>query len=263
MAGKPLSRTLRIGAHPVRLEVRGEGRPLLLLNGVGAPLELWDPLVERLSGVQTIAFDTPGSGRSPAPDWGLSIRGHAQLALDLLDKLGFGEVGVLGMSFGGMVAQELAYLAGSRVRRLVLASTSCGWGGLPGSPEALMALTTPDVYYARRLLGAHGRRPVDGEDRAIRARRRRSARPTSNSHGHLYQFWAAATWSSLPWLWQLPQPTLVLTGDRDTLVPPVNSQILATLLPAARLHLVPEGGHLCLFERAGEIAPVLDGFLTS
>jgi pimeloyl-ACP methyl ester carboxylesterase len=262
----PLDTTVHVDEHRLRVQVRGAGRPLLLLNGVGAPLELWNPLLRRLTGVETIAIDTPGSGGSPNPALPLSIRGHAGLALRVLDSLGYGDVCVLGFSFGGLVAQEVARIAGRRVERIVLASTSCGWGGIPGSPEALLALTEPSRYYAGRNLG----RPVRGLDSGPgssetfrRGPHRSRGKPDAGRRGALYQFWAAATWSSLPWLWQLRQPALVLTGDRDCLVPPLNAHILTTLLPDARLHVVPNGDHLCLLNRAPEIAGGLSAFLAS
>ncbi|MDP9397754.1 MAG: alpha/beta hydrolase [Actinomycetota bacterium] len=268
-----LDTTLRLGAQRVRVQVRGEGPPLLLLNGVGSPLEVWQPLVQALHGMQTVAFDAPGSGGSAAPNFPLSIGGHARLALRLLDALGYQQVSVLGFSLGGMVAQELAHRARRRVDRLVLASTSVGWGAVPGSPAALLAISNPQGYYSRALFtiaesgDGDGTQHQDGgsdgrEDDTFRTGPRQARRPRSlDSRGHLYQLWAATTWSSLPWLARIPQPTLVLTGDADDLVPAVNSQILANLLPSARLHVVRGGGHLALLQHAAELAPLLTSFL--
>lgn len=257
-------RALRLGSQRVRVKISGEGRPVLLLNGVGAPLEIWQPLLRRLTGVRAISYDMPGSGGSAPPDLPLSVTGHARLALRLLDELGCGRASVLGFSFGGMVAQELARIAGHRLERLVLASTACGWGGVPGDPAALLSLTTPDRYYTRILQSA----AADG----LSSRRGSGSPPTwdlpptseaASSRGRVYQFWAAATWSSLWWLHQVRQPTLVLTGDRDRVVPPVNARLLARLLPNARLHVVRDAGHLCLIERAASVGPLLDEFLTA
>jgi len=273
---------LRLGEFSVRVRVTGEGPPLLLLNGVGAPLELWRPLLRRLDGVRAIAVDLPGSGDSEAPRLPLTVGGYARLAVELLDALDCARASVLGFSFGGMVAQELARLAGPRLDRLVLASTSCGWGGVPGDPTALLSLSTPDRYYSRVLYDA----VVDGvpvevapataspPDFAAAAATERGVRgpagggpwtrlpaPAEVRRGRLFQFWAAATWSSAWWLHEVRVPTLVVTGDRDRVVPPVNARLLATLLPHARLHVVRDGGHLCLMERAAQVAPVVRDFL--
>ena len=260
-------RTVRLGSLRVRIRLRGYGDrpPLILLNGLGAPLELWDPLLEWLGG-RTIAFDAPGSGRSDTPRMPVSIAGHARLAIRLLDHLGEGQVDVLGLSFGGLVAQELARLAPTRVERLVLSSTSCGWGAVPGSPAALMAVVTPQRYYSPALFRTVAPQYIGGvesesRDFLRRQVRTRYANPPSAT-GYLHQVWAAATWSSMCWLREVRQPTLVLAGERDPLVPPANAGLLAALLPSARSHIVPEGGHLCLLDRAGSLAPMIEGFLS-
>lgn len=260
---------LRLDGHLVRARVHGDedGPPLLLLNGLGAPLEIFEPLLHELVGRRTITFDAPGSGQSETPGLPLSIAGHARIALDLLDHLGVTTVDVLGFSFGGMVAQELAHLAPGRVRSLVLASTSCGWGAVPGTPAAVMAIATPERYYSRTAFEAMapdyvgGRESADLEFLHGQARARRAHPP--NVRGYMYQFWAAASWSSLLWLPELTQPTLVLAGEADPLIPALNAQVLTTLLPRARVHIVPDGGHLCLFERAADLAPRIEAFLTA
>ena len=88
----------------------------------------------------------------------------------------------------------------------------------------------------------------------------RIAHPPS-VRGYLYQAWAAAFWSSLIWLPELRQPTLVITGLADPLVPPANAKLLAARLAHAETVLVPGGGHLCLLERAQLLAPVISRFI--
>jgi pimeloyl-ACP methyl ester carboxylesterase len=250
MTAAAMDDLIDLDGRRVRVRLRGDGRPVLLLNGIGAPLETWLPLQRHLTGLRTIAYDTLGSGRSQSPRGPLPIAGHARLALRLLDELGHGTVAALGFSFGGLVAQELARLGADRVDRLVLASTSCGWGGLPG-PASLVALAAPEAYFSASLSAVATDR--DRQPRRPRSRRHRL--------GHLNQFWAAATWSSVPWLHRVRQPTLLIAGAADPIVPAGNATILAALLPHAELHVVPRGGHLCLLERAAELAPLLHGFL--
>jgi poly(3-hydroxyoctanoate) depolymerase len=258
---------LRVGGVAVRARVYGDGagRPLLLLNGLGAPIELWQPLLNQLADVPVIAFDAPGSGDSQTPFLPLSIRGHARLALQVADRLGAGTVDVLGLSLGGMVAQQMAHIAPSRVHHLVLASTSCGWGSIPGSPAALLAVATPDRYYSRAIFEAVAPIYIGGresQDRGFvhRQAATRMAHPPS-VRGYLYQAWAAAFWSSLLWLAELAQPTLVIAGLADPLVPVVNAKLLAARLRHVQTCLVPGGGHLCLLERAPLLAPVITRFL--
>jgi pimeloyl-ACP methyl ester carboxylesterase len=261
MTTAPVDEIVRLGDHRVRVRIRGTGAPLLLLNGVGAPLEIWQPLVRRLGGMRTVAFDAPGSGRSGTPDLPLSVSGHAAVAAHLLDELGYDAVAVLGFSFGGMVAQELARRAPTRVERLVLASTSCGWGGVPGSPAALFAVSSPERAYARALSDVVESDGDDDTDGLLRLWRHGLPPAAAARRGHLYQMWAAASWSSLLWLRELTRPALVVTGDADPLVPPVNARILAGRLPDARLHIVDGGGHLCLIDRAEQVAPIVRAFL--
>src|SRR5256885_11702060 len=108
-------------APSVRVARIGEGEPLLLINGLGANLEMWQPLVRGLAdGRELIAFDLPGTGRSARPRWPLRMSQLAHVVTELLDELGYEQPDVLGYSLGGIVAQELAHRAPERIRRLVL-----------------------------------------------------------------------------------------------------------------------------------------------
>ena len=159
--------------------------------------------------------------------------GLARLALALLDELGFDRVAVLGYSFGGMVAQQLARSAPERVDRLVLAATTCGMGAVPGRPEALAALWTPWRYYsasyfdlvAPTTFGGRARAGVESAQREVRL-----GRPPSMI-GYGQQLFALAGWTSLPWLHQIASPTLVICGDDDPIVPVVNGRVLARRIP--------------------------------
>src|SRR5438132_7971459 len=130
----------------LRVRIRGSGSPLLLVMGIGGNIEMWDPLVDALDGFETIAFDAPGTGESSRPWRPLWMTGLARVGERLLDALGYRQADVLGVSFGGGVAQQMALQAPHRVRRLVLASTSCGLGSIPGNPLVLLALGTPLRY---------------------------------------------------------------------------------------------------------------------
>ena len=145
--------------------------------------------------------------------------GLARQAAHVLDALGHPDADVLGVSFGGAVAQQLTLDNPHRVRRLVLASTTCGIGGVPGHPVAVALLATPLRYYSpsffRRTAGLlYG--PVAAHDEQLfrvqtKARR---ARPPS-LWGYVGQLAATAGWSSLPWLHRIRKPTLVLSGAAD------------------------------------------------
>jgi poly(3-hydroxyalkanoate) depolymerase len=258
---------VRVDGHLLRVSVRGEGSPILLIMGLGGNIEMWAPLERELNrnGFQTIAYDASGTGNSPARLVPLRPSGLARQAAHLLDALGLPTVDVLGVSFGGGVAQELALRNPHRVRRLVLASTTCGLGGIPGTPLALAGLATPLRYYSPTFLRATARwvyGPLPEGDSALMRHQivaRRSRPPTP--WGYMSQLFAVSGWSSLPWLHRITAPTLILSGAKDPVVPPINARILGARIPHASVHVVPDTGHLLLMERAEECATLITQFL--
>jgi poly(3-hydroxyalkanoate) depolymerase len=256
----------RVDGSLLRVSVRGEGRPLLLMMGLGGNIEMWDPLERELNerGIQTITYDAPGTGESPARIIPRRMCGLARQAAHLLDALGLPRVDVLGVSFGGAVAQELVLRNPHRVARVVLAATTCGLGGLPGHPLALALLATPLRYrwpmffrLSAPFLYGGG---LAADERLLRLQiDARRARPPS-LWGYAGQLAAAAGWTSLPWLHHVRVPVLVLTGDADRIVPALNSRMLAARIPDARL-VRCAGGHLFLFEHPDACADVIADFL--
>ena len=224
-----------ISAHGLKLFVReqGEGHPLVLINGIGGNSEMWGS-AERIlaASSRTIVFDSPGTGRSETPLLPRSIPALARVIGALLDELGHERVDLLGFSFGGAVAQQLAKDAPDRIRRLALVSTFCGWGATAGDPGAL------------------GRLVADG-------------RNVQNPLGSTYQLMALAGWSSLSWLSQVLAPTLVVAGTGDELVPASNAEQLARHLPNSSLHVLPGAEHLYMFDPAGAGARLLADFFSS
>jgi poly(3-hydroxyoctanoate) depolymerase len=259
-------RRVRTHGVDVRVSTVGQGPPLLLFMGIGASIELWRPLQRELAprGRELIAIDLPGAGESPAAMPPLRMGGLADVALGVLDELGHDRVDVLGVSFGGAVAQEFALRAPQRTGSLVLAATSTGFLSVPGRPRVLMHMATPLRYwnraYAQRIKGdLYGGRareaPAgDGEFGA------RFERPPTAA-GYFGQLWAGVGWTSLPRLHRLAAPTLVMAGDDDPIIPIANAHVLANRIPGARLHVVSGGGHLFLLEEAERCVGVIDEFL--
>jgi poly(3-hydroxyoctanoate) depolymerase len=253
----------------LRTSVAGSGRPLLIITGLGASLELAYPLERELNshGIQTISYDAPGVGESMPYPWPRRMRGVARTAERLLDALGYRTVDVFGVSLGGVVAQQLAHQAATRVRRLVLAAAGPGLGGVPGSPRVLWELATPRRYwqpdYYRRVAGLiYGGAARRDPDALLHGKLARfTHRPTVR--GYAAQIYSITGWTSTPWLCRLRQPTLVLAGDDDPIVPLVNGRILAHLIPDATLHVVPGGGHLFVLENPAAVARDVAGFLAA
>ena len=240
-----------------------------MITGLGASLDLAAPFERELAvrGVQAISFDAPGIGESSPYRRPRRMPGIARTAERTLDALGYGTVDVLGVSLCGVIAQQFAHQAPERVRRLILAATGPGLGGVPGSPRALLALATPRRYYqpdyyrriAGQVYGGAARRDPDALLHGSLARF--TGRATLS--GYLGQIYAITGWTSVPWLRTLRHPTLVLAGDDDPIVPLVNGRILARCIPDARLHVVRDGGHLFLLEQPAEMARLIAAFLRS
>lgn len=254
----------------LRVRIRGTGRPLLLITGIGASLELAEPFETEMvaRGFQVISFDAPGVGQSTGYPRPRRMTGIARTIEHLLDALHQPQVDVLGVSLGGVVAQQLAHQAPRRVRRLVLCATGpgvFGLGGVPGSPRVLLEMATPRRYrspdHYRRVAGRiYGGGARHDPDALLQHSVARFSEPPTMA-GYLGQLYALAFWTGLPWLCRLPHPTLVVSGDDDPIVPAVNGRILAKFIPDSRLHIVPGGGHLFILENPAEIADLVSDFL--
>ena len=258
-------RTVAIDGQVLRIGIRAGSAPvpLLIFNGIGANLELMAPFTAALDGIESVVFDVPGVGGSPAPTLPYRLKGLARLADRLMTQLGYGGwIDVLGVSWGGTLAQQFAFTHPQRCRRLVLAATSPGNLMVPGKLSVLSKMINPRRYHDPTFLQDVGAQLYGGE-----FRRRPELLHEHGQHmkpplgrGYLYQLLAGTAWSSLPWLGMLRQPTLVMAGSDDPIIPLVNARILATLIRNARLHVVDDG-HLFLLTRAPEMGRVVKEFL--
>jgi len=238
--------------------------PLLLCNGVGGSLELLQPFVDALSPRRDIVrFDLPGIGGSPAPAVPYRLTTLARMLSNLIAQLGHRQADVLGISWGGGLAQQLALQHPGRVRRLVLVATGTGSLMVPASPRILRHMVTPqrhrDPDYAVRVAAE----VYGGSMRAHPERARDLLHATARvgpRRGYYYQLMAAAGWTSLPLLPLLRQPTLVLAGDDDPIIPLVNARIMDRLIRRSTLRMY-SGGHLELIAEPGRLAPVVEEFL--
>ena len=259
-------RYVNAGGQRIRVNVRhGTGVPLVLCNGIGASLEVLDPLVEQLNPDRTvIRFDVPGTGGSPTS---LAPYGFPYLAWVLgrvLSKLGIGVVDLLGLSWGGALAQQFAFQNPRRCRRLVLVATGTGAIMVPAHPRILAKMVTPrrfsDPNYAATIAGElyGGTVRAHGEDVARLFVRQLHA---GSKIGYVHQLLAGSIWTSLFGLAAVRQRTLIVQGTDDPIIPTINARIMKVLLPHSRLHLHP-GGHIDLVHNAPELAPVVDNFLS-
>jgi poly(3-hydroxyalkanoate) depolymerase len=260
---KPRYEEIKVGSNVLRTAVwkgKGDNVPLLFFNGIGANIEVMAPLAEALSDRDVIAFDAPGVGGSAPALFPYRPWQFARMAAAILDRLGYEEVDVMGVSWGGAMAQQFAFQYGRRVRRLILCATAAGIFMVPGNVKALSKLAHPRRYMDPSYLMRHFEM-LYGDDTAEAPDHTRRLRAPS-MRGYFYQLLAGAGWTSVPFLPFLKQPTLVLAGDNDQIVPLINGRFLARLIPGARLEVV-KGGHLFLISRAGEVMPMIRDFLDS
>jgi poly(3-hydroxyalkanoate) depolymerase len=235
------------------------------MNGIGASLEVLEPFVDALHARRTvIRFDVPGVGGSPRPVVPYVLATFTPVVAGMLDRLGFqGQVDVLGLSWGGGLAQHFAVQHRRRVRRLVLVGTGTGSLMVPADPRVLAKMVTPrrhrDPAYARHVAGEiYGGTMRTHPERAAEALH--SHTRLGPRRGYYYQLAATTGWSSLPFLRLIRQPTLIVAGDDDPIIPVVNARIMARLIPDARLH-VYSGGHIALVTEAHDLTPVIEEFL--
>ncbi len=240
--------------------------PLLLCNGIGARLELLQPFVDELDPRRAvIRFDVPGIGGSPDPVIPYSLWTSASLLSDLLDQLGYQQADVLGISWGGGLAQQFTLRYPARVRRLVLVATGTGALMIPGHPRVLRHMLTPrrhrDPGYAAGVAGEIYGGSLRGAPSRVSEVLHNDAIP-GPGRGYYYQLLAAAGWTSLPMLPLLRTPTLILAGDDDPLTPVANARIMHRLIPRSELH-VYHGGHLDLITHPKPMATLVETFLNT
>jgi len=253
----------RVSVRPARGRLVDEP-PLLLCNGIGASLEALQPLVDALDPDRgVVRFDVPGVGGSALPPFPYTIAALSSWVTALMAKLGHQQFDVFGLSWGGGLAQQLAVQSRRRVRRVVLCATGTGALMVPAHPRVLAKMLTPrrhrDPAYAAAIApdiygGSMRTNPQVGADLLHAATR------AGPKRGYYYQLAAMTGWSSLPFLGLIRQPTLVMGGDDDPIIPVVNPRMQARLIPRSTLH-VYHGGHLAILTEARELAPVIDTFL--
>jgi 3-oxoadipate enol-lactonase len=253
-----------VGAGKWRLyyEIEGDGQTVVLLHPIGLDLTCWEAQVGALAPhSRVLRVDLRGHGRSDAPPPPYTLAGFAEDVQGLLSALQLAPAHVIGLSLGGMVAQTLALEYPQAVRSLVLADTN---STLP--PEARPAMVERGEAARRGGMAA----VVDttlarwftpafmGSTIVARCRERLLADDV--------EAWAAS-WQAIsevntePRLREIRVPTLVLTGEQDVSAPAARARAMATLIPEARLEIVPGAPHMAPLERPAEFNAAVLAFL--
>ncbi len=246
---------IKIDGISIHYEIHGEGFPLILIRGFGSNADHWYCQVPAFSKrFRTVVFDNRGIGRSDKPGGLYSIADMSEDTVGLMDALNIECAHVLGISMGGMIAQEVALRNPSRVNGLVLACTHCG-----GSHTIRSRKETAEIFSRFASTGS----PEDGTKMAgclftqktIRERpeivsryREVSSRfpvePDVLSR-QLQAIYGHETWKRLH---EIKNPTLIITGGDDVLIPPENSRTLAERISGAKLEVISGCGHQLILE---------------
>ncbi|MBS2937961.1 alpha/beta fold hydrolase [Nocardioides sp. J2M5] len=255
------AREVRVGEHAVVVSVRktggvgSRGLPLLMCHGVGLDQAKWGEFREQIPRT-TIAFDVQPEhlGRWP------TVMGYARFVSRVMDRLGVQRFDVLGLSWGGVTAQQLALTHPRRVRRVVLASTSPGFLSVPVAPATVASFWRPDRSEANRevlVRRVYGGDFVDDPELLKRLGLVREV----DAGAYRRQLLALVGWTSVPFLPLLAQRTLIMHGDDDPVFSVHNARLMHLLAPRSTLEVVPHGGHMFLLSRPESSARAVTDFL--
>lgn len=242
-------------------DVAQDHLPLLFFNGIGANIEAVAPFAEELTERPFIMFDMPGTGGSPDPTIPYNCITMSLLASALLDRFAIPQVDVMGISWGGGMAQHFALQHPGKVNRLILAATSPGMLMVPGNIKALSKMADPRRYIDPDYMAKHFATLYGGDSGGKEGHIGRITPPSKT--GYFYQLIAMLGWTSLPFLPFLSKETLIMMGDDDQIVPLANGHILKSMIPHSRLEVFEGGGHLFLLTHIDEVLAELRAFLDS
>jgi pimeloyl-ACP methyl ester carboxylesterase len=263
---------MKADSHGVRIayELLGEGEPLTLVQGLAYDRHGFGRLPELLAEhFRVVLIDNRGVGESDEPDGPYTVPQMAADVAAVLDDAGIARTDLWGVSLGGLIAQEFALAYPERVARLVLCST------MPGGPrshpmpapglEAFARFPTLERKAGLRLmvensLGVRGVREVPGLADEIYAYRLENAPSLAAWQAQAH---AGATFDGYDRIGGITAPTLILHGGADNVVDTRNAELLAELIPNARVEIVPERGHLVMWEDSERVARLVAEFLAS
>jgi pimeloyl-ACP methyl ester carboxylesterase len=247
-------------------DVAGSGEPLLLIQGLGYGRTGWGPAPALLARrFRVVSFDNRGFGGSEITPGPYTTAQLSSDALALLDALEIERAHVVGISLGGMIAQELVLAAPERVTKLVLCSTTAGGPDSVPMPQQTVALMGRqpqlDPREAMRLFVENALSPSPPEALVGEIVAYRTANPPDGA-GWYAQATAGAAHDAMDRLGEIRVPTLVVHGTADNVVDAGNAPLIVNAIPGARLEVFEGVGHLLPWERPEEFVALVEEFLT-
>lgn len=257
--------TAHLNGIEIYFERSGTGPPLLFFNGSGSSIESSGPLLAPFRArFDVLVHDQRGLGRSAVPPSPFEMADYAADAAALLDHVGWDTCRVVGVSFGGMVAQEFAVTWPERVERLALVCTSPGGpapsyplhrlGEYPPDERARMAVGLMDSRFTQDWLAEH---PVDRMLVDAMAQRSQVTKTPEQLRGEAEQLGARSRLDVTGRLGAVTCPTFVASGRFDGIAPPANGRLIAELVPDAEFHEY-EGGHAFWVQDRGALPAILE-----
>lgn len=259
--------TIRIRDLDMYYEQVGSGPPLVLIAGIPMTARNWRPFAALLADqFRVIAFDNRGSGESDKPPHGHTIAQYAEDAKGLIEALEMQRPHVFGVSMGGMIAQELALRAGPQLARVVLGCTHCGGRHIaPLSRDVRAAFADEGHDWDQRMATLARFAFAPG----VQVRRRHfyaafvqtKCNEPQTVADYERQRGAAARHDTCARLAHIDNPTLVITGAQDQVIPATHSGLLHAHIPRSRHHVIENAGHLFFLEQAQQTAAAVRAFL--
>ena len=274
---------MKVGDIDIYCEIKGAGFPLIMIQGIGSSLDWWDPrLIESLSKTfKLILFDNRGTGRSEISDKKCTMKLFADDTANLMEALGISKAYILGISMGGMIAQELALSYPQKVAKLILCSTGTQWCFSQEATRIFEAVTELsrenliEMILAQKIASNFPSEFVRKRPFVVFLFASDFVRKHPNLVEHLFSRAAKYPISKGVWNRQLNAirefnsqerlkkiwvPTLIFHGRKDVEIPPKNAAILAEAIPHAKLVYLEESAH-CLMEENTELTTILTEFL--
>lgn len=248
---------VKVGDMTFYYDTRGVGHPLVLIRGLGSNADHWYPQLPAFAAsFRVVSYDNRGIGRSDKPDAPFTIATMAEDLAGIMDAIGIPKAHIMGLSMGGMVAQEFALRFPHKVHGLVLACTHCGGEAVVPASDEIMALFSEFIETANPEAGREAGKCLFAEEtfsnapELVQEYQRISARFPPGAEVLRGQSAAVKGHDTWERLHKIEAPTLVITGAEDVLIVPENSRILADRIPEAQLCVIPRGGHQFLVEQA-------------
>lgn len=261
---------VKVGDIDVYYEVHGDGFPLVMIMGLSANIDWWDPrlIQETSKRYKTVIFDNRGAGRTDKPKVAYTIKMFADDTAGLMDALKIKRAHILGISMGGMIAQEFALNHPDKVERLVLCSTTCGASNsVQPSPQVLGLLMRPREGMTEEevvknwiplLFTDDFVKSNTGYMSAVTQQLLKAPIPADAYQRQIGAILNFDTYQRLP---KIKAATLVMHGKKDILVPPENAKIIADKIPGAKLVYFENSGHALFSQEPEKVNKTLLEFL--